>query len=140
MRRGLTLPELLLAIIISGLIMGIALPGVQSLRNQLIVEEAVQQVVAAHRRARTMAILQSQAVVLSVRPDSLSIRTDSGDSLLWTAAGPFSIGAALAGGERRFTFSPVGITTGLSNASLTITREQASRTIVVSRLGRVRVQ
>jgi Tfp pilus assembly protein FimT len=45
----------------------------------------------------------------------------------------------LAGPIRILTFSPVGITTGLSNASFRLTRGAVSRTVVVSRLGRVRL-
>jgi Tfp pilus assembly protein FimT len=40
---------------------------------------------------------------------------------------------------RQVTFSPVGISSGLSNASFRLQRGAASRTVVVSRLGRVRV-
>lgn len=140
MRRGLTLLELLLAIVIACLVLAIALPSFQTFRDRLMVGEEVQRLVSAHRRARSIAILQSQAVVLSVRPDSLSIRTEKGDDLVWAGEGPLSRGVDLAGGERRFAFSPVGITTGLSNASLTLRRGNATRIIVVSRLGRVRVQ
>lgn len=140
MRRGLTLPELLLVIVIAGLMMAIALPGIQAFRDRLMVTEEVQRLVSAHRRARVAAILQSQPVVLAVSADSLSIRTEEGHDVVWTAAGPLSHGVALAGGEHHFFFSPVGITTGVSNASLTLSRGNATKTIVISRLGRVRVQ
>ncbi|MEO7985231.1 MAG: GspH/FimT family pseudopilin [Gemmatimonadales bacterium] len=140
MQRGLTLPELLLAIVIACLTMAIALPGIQAFRDRLMVTEEVQRLISAHRRARVAAILQSQPLVLVVSADSLSISTVEGHDVVWAASGPLSRGVDLAGGERHFVFSPVGITTGVSNASLTLSRGNATRTIVISRLGRVRVQ
>lgn len=140
MARGLTLLELLLAIVISGLILGISLPRFAGVRDRLMVDEEVWRIVSAHRRARITAILESQEVVLSVAADSLSIRTMAGRETLWQEAGPSSHGVGLAGGSRQITFSPIGITTGVSNASFALSRGQALRTIVVSRLGRLRIQ
>jgi Tfp pilus assembly protein FimT len=37
------------------------------------------------------------------------------------------------------TFSPVGMTIGLSNATFQLRRAAAARVVVVSRLGRVRI-
>lgn len=140
MRRGLTLLELLLAIVISGLILGIALPQFGQVRDRLMVDEQVWRIVSAHRRARIAAILESQEVVLSVAADSLSIRNPASHETLWREAGPSSRGVGLAGGSKLIHFSPIGITTGVSNASFALSRGKAFRTIVVSRLGRVRVQ
>lgn len=140
MRRGLSLLELLLAIALSGLLLGIALPGFGSFRDRLMVDEEVRRLVSAHRRARITAILQSTPVVLSIGPDSLTIRADSEPDMGWEEAGPTARGVELAGGSRRLTFSPVGITTGVSNGSFTLSRGGAARTVVVSRLGRLRVR
>ncbi len=57
----------------------------------------------------------------------------------WASAGPSLDGVTLAGPPRTLTFSPLGITTGLSNASFELSLGSASRTVVVSRLGRVRI-
>ena len=46
---------------------------------------------------------------------------------------------ALTGPTRALTFSPVGVTMGLSNASYHLSRGAATRSVIVSRLGRVRV-
>ncbi|MGH7499336.1 MAG: GspH/FimT family pseudopilin [Gemmatimonadales bacterium] len=140
MRRGMSLLELLLAIAVSGLLLGIALPRLSSLRDHLMVDEEVRRLVSAHRRARITAILQSTPVVLSIGPESLTIHAASEPDVGWEEAGPTSRGVELAGGSKRLTFSPVGITTGVSNASFTLSRGAAARTVVVSRLGRLRVR
>lgn len=140
MRRGQSLIELLLAIVISSLIMGISLPRLGAARDRLMVAEQVGRIVSAHHRARMAAILESRDVVLSIAAESLSIRTTEGHATLWLEPGPSSGGVELAGGPKQITFSPIGITTGLSNASFALSRGEAFRTVIVSRLGRVRVQ
>jgi Tfp pilus assembly protein FimT len=139
MRRGITLLELLLVLIVTGLLSAIVLPRFALLADGLAVEEAAQHLVGAHRRARMTAILESRPVVLTIAPDSLVIRLGSTGPQSWRASGPMADGVALAGGVKQLVFSPVGITTGLSNASFQLTRGAASRTVVVSRLGRVRI-
>ena len=139
MRRGATLIELLLVLTVMGLLFAIVLPRFATLADGLAVEEAAQHLIGAHRRARITAILESRAVVLTIAPDSLVIRLGSAGPESWRASGPVADGVALAGGAKQIVFSPVGITTGLSNASFQLTRGGARRTVVVSRLGRARI-
>ena len=139
MRRGYTVVELTLVLAIVGLMLGIALPRLTPLRDSCIAEQAAQAVVLAHRRARIAAILMNRPLVLTVAADSLRIATLA-DSVVWRAAGPAAAGATLAGPVRKLTFSPVGLTTGLSNATFQISRGAAIRSVVVSRLGRVRIR
>ncbi len=138
MRRGYTLIETLLSLAVLGLLLGIALPGFRAAKDRLAVNDEAGRIAAAHRRARTTAILMSRPVVLIIAADSIVVEGDS--VARWSAPGPASAGVALPGGPRRLTFSPIGITTGLSNATLVLTRGSAIRTVVVSRLGRLRVQ
>ena len=140
MRRGLTLLELLLAIVISGLLLGVSLPRFAAARDRLMVDEEVRRLTSAHRRARITAILQSRAIVLFVSADSLSLSDVVDPAVSWREPGPASRGVGLAGGARQIIFSPVGMSMGVSNASFRLSRGSATRTVVVSRLGRVRVQ
>lgn len=139
MKNGFTLVELMLALAVLGLATGIALPRAAELRNSLLVEREASRIVAAHRRARISALASGRSAVLSVSATSLRIRLAADTADLWRSSGPEAEGVALAGSERRMTFSPLGYTTGLSNATLRLTRGRAQRTVVVSRLGRVRV-
>lgn len=139
MRRGSSLLEVLLALVIAGLLLGIALPKFSVFRDQLAVGEEAGRIAAAHRRARITAILESHPVVLIIAPDSLRVAIAADSGLAWTAPGPSAHGVVLTGGSRQLTFSPEGITTGVSNATFRLTRGAASRTVVVSRLGRLRV-
>lgn len=139
MRYGFTLPEMLLVLAIVSLSFGIALPRIGALRDSLFVQQAAQQVAGAHRRARMLAIARGQPAALTVGLDSLGIRLGAGTVDLWGTRGPAALGVTLAGPVRRMTFSPLGYTTGLSNATFRLIRGNASLTVVVSRLGRVRV-
>jgi type IV fimbrial biogenesis protein FimT len=139
MRRAFTLPELVLVLAVAGILLGIAVPRLSQVVDSIAVEAAGNHLVAAHQRARIMAIARSHIVILSVDSARFAIYPRGGATPLWSEIGPAASGVALAGAPRQFTFSPEGLTLGLSNATLRLTRGSASRTIVISRLGRLRV-
>lgn len=139
MRRGFTLLEIALVLAVIGLTFGIALPRLDALWNSLAVSRAAEEIVAAHRRARVLAVLRGRPVLLSVTRDSLTIRLAGASADEWGGSGPAAVGVSLPGPMRRITFSPVGLAMGLSNASFPLARGSATRTVIVSRLGRIRV-
>ncbi len=139
MRHGLTLPEIAMVLAILGLVTGIATLRIARVWDSLAVEQEAQRIAAAHRRARITAIMRGRPAVLSVGPDSLGIELTGPPHNLWGAKGPAASGVTLAGPVRRIAFSPAGYSTGLSNASFKLSRAAAGRTVVVSRLGRVRI-
>jgi prepilin-type N-terminal cleavage/methylation domain-containing protein len=139
MRHGFTLPEILLLLAVLGLCLGIALPRVAALRDSVMVDQEARAIIAAHRRSRMLSITRSRPAVLQIDPDSMSVRVAGDAQDAWRARGPSANGVTLEGPARRMTFSPLGYTTGLSNATFRLSRGEARRTIVVSRLGRVRV-
>jgi prepilin-type N-terminal cleavage/methylation domain-containing protein len=139
MNSGFTLTETALALAVAGLLLGIALPRVSALKQGVTVERAAQNIVAAHRRARAAAILHGRPAILSVAAPTLRITHIGAAQPHWSAPGPEAEGVSLVGGPREVTFSPLGLATGLSNASYRLALGSASRTVVVSRLGRVRI-
>jgi prepilin-type N-terminal cleavage/methylation domain-containing protein len=139
MRQGFSLPELMLVLAVVGLLFGIALPRFSGALDHIEVESAANRLTAAHQRARMMAVTRSQVLVLTIGAASLAIRPRGQASLLWAEDGPAAAGVTLEGPSRQFTFSPEGLTLGFSNATLRLSRGSASRTIVISRLGRVRI-
>jgi hypothetical protein len=86
-----------------------------------------------------MAIIRSQVLVLSIDSAQLTIQQRGTTPPLWSEPGPAASGVSLAGPMRQFTFSPEGFSLGLSNATLHLSRGAATRSVVVSRLGRVRI-
>jgi prepilin-type N-terminal cleavage/methylation domain-containing protein len=139
MRPGFTLPEVALALVIAGLLLGIALPRLTALKQEVTVEQAAQSLVSAHRRARTLAITRGHPTILSVADRSLRITLTGAAQPHWLAPGPLDQGVSVTGTPRDLTFSPLGITTGLSNASFELSLGSSTRTVVISRLGRIRI-
>jgi len=139
MRHAFTLPEMVLVLALGGILLAIAVPRLTDALDRIEVQAAANNVAAAHHRARMMAVTHGQVLVLSVGQHQLGIRARSGATVLWSYAGPEASGVTLAGPSRQFTFSPEGLSLGLSNATLRLARGSATRTVVVSRLGRVRI-
>jgi prepilin-type N-terminal cleavage/methylation domain-containing protein len=139
MKSGFTLPEVALALVIAGLVLGIALPRFTALKQEVAIEQAAQSLVSAHRRARTLAITRGHPAVLSVAERSLRITLGGAVQPQWLAPGPLDHGVSITGTPRDLVFSPLGITTGLSNATFNLSLGSATRTVVVSRLGRIRI-
>jgi prepilin-type N-terminal cleavage/methylation domain-containing protein len=139
MRKAFTLPELMLVVALAGILTGLALPHLSGAMDRIEVQGAANRLIAAHQRARIMAITRGQVVLLSIDSTRLTISLQGGTGSLWSDIGPASAGVELAGPARQFTFSPGGITLGLSNATLQLTRGSATRTLVISRLGRIRM-
>jgi prepilin-type N-terminal cleavage/methylation domain-containing protein len=138
MPRAFTLPELLLVLALGGILLGVALPRLSSALDRVEVVAAAGHIAAAHQRARLMAVAHGVVAVLSVDSLALTIRKRGQITPLWSEAGPAAHRVSLAGGGHQFTFSPEGFSIGLSNATLRLTRGSATRTLIVSRLGRVR--
>ena len=78
MRRGATLPELSLTLILVGILLLLALPRIHGLADSLAVGRAAHEIAAAHRRARMAAVLQSRLLELTVEANALTIRPSGG--------------------------------------------------------------
>jgi hypothetical protein len=107
--------------------------------DRIEVEEAANRLIAAHSRARIMAMARGQVVLLSIDPTRLTISAPEESDTLWSDIGPAAVGVELTGPARQFTFSPGGTTLGFSNATFQLTRGSTTRTLVISRLGRIRI-
>jgi prepilin-type N-terminal cleavage/methylation domain-containing protein len=140
MRRGVTLIELVIALVILGLLSSAALPAVTGWRDRYLVQAAAGAIAGAHSRARIRAVLEGQVTQLEVRPDSLVLRVGIGSpTTVWSAVGPVGSGVTMLSPPRTLSFAPSGVTIGFANATFVVTRGAARRQVIVSRLGRVRV-
>ena len=144
MRRGHPLIELLVVLVVFGVVAGTVVPGAGAHADRLAVEHEAARLLAAYRTAWLTARAQQRLAILRVTGDSLAIRTVSGagapDTVLaWVAPGPGAAGVALQSPPHTSIFGPDGVGMGLANARHILARGRATRSVVVSRLGRVRV-
>lgn len=144
MRRGYTLVEMLVVLAIVGLVAGIFVPSIGSLADRVAVEHQAARLLAAYRSAWLTARVRQRLALLRVSEDTISIRTVPGagspdTTLEWLAPGPAVAGVALTSPPNTTVYGPDGVAMGVSNARHVLTRGGASRAVVVSRLGRVRM-
>lgn len=142
MRRGSTLLELAIVLAVAGILVAMAAPAVGALRDRLAADAAADLVVAAHARARLIAAMEGRVVVLSLDLDSVVIRAveSPADTIRrWRGPGPASRGVTMTGVPKQVVFGASGIPLGLANGTYLASRGRATRQVVVSRYGRVRV-
>jgi prepilin-type N-terminal cleavage/methylation domain-containing protein len=139
MRQGFTLIEIMLVLALMGIALGVAIPPLIGTLDRIEVAAAASHIAAAHTRARLLAITRSQVVVLTVDSLALAIHSRGSPAPLWSENGPAQAGISLMGSGRAFTLSPEGFSLGLSNATFRVSRGKATRAVIVSRLGRVRI-
>jgi prepilin-type N-terminal cleavage/methylation domain-containing protein len=142
MNRGATLLELLVTLSLVSLFLGIVAPRVSDPLDTLAVEHVAGEIAGAHARARAAAVVESRIALLHVGPDSLVLEVvgPAGPERRWMLPGPSRYDVMMSGGERTLTFSPTGITMGASNATWTLSKGAITRRVVISRLGRLRIE
>ena len=143
MRRGFSILELLLALVVAGLLAALSLPAIGALHDRLRTDAAARALVAAHRRARFIALAEQRVVMLELTPARLAIRAVESpvDTVLrWEGGGPAVEGVLVTGMPHQAAFGPAGIGLGLANATFVLQRGGAARQVIVSRYGRVRLQ
>ena len=139
--HGAVLLDLTLALVVAGLLQGIGIPALRDPLDRLAVERAALDIAGAHTRARIAAVTHNTVTRLVVRSDSLLITVGRAPDTtrLWSAPGPAIASVALSGPGYALTFQPAGISFGFSNGSFDLSRGSARRSVIVSRLGRVRI-
>ena len=143
MRRGFSLIELVLALVVTGLLAALSLPAIGALHDRLRTDAAARALVAAHLRARFIALAEQRVVMLELTPARLAIRAVESpvDTVLrWEGGGPAVEGVLVTGMPHQAAFGPAGIGLGLANATFVLQRGGAARQVIVSRYGRVRLQ
>jgi prepilin-type N-terminal cleavage/methylation domain-containing protein len=138
MRRGTTVPELIVVLTVVGTLLAIALARTGAVRDHVSVRAAATEAVATFalarrwslsRASRTAITFDTAAATLIVRSYTDTITRRS----LWS-----SHGVTLSASRDSMAYAPNGLGYGASNLTLVIRRGAAAETVVVSRLGRVR--
>jgi prepilin-type N-terminal cleavage/methylation domain-containing protein len=144
MRRGFTLVEALFVVALIGLAAALAVPAAGRLAGRLALQREVTRIQLAYRQAWSLATSRRRLAILRITPDSIAIRTvaragDPDTLLAALAPGPRAGGVELQSPPHTAVFGPDGIGMGATNTTHVLTREGMTRKLVVSRLGRIRV-
>ena len=138
MRRAHTLLELLLAVAIAGLLLGLAVPSARRLLDGIHARAAASDVVTLLAVARHTA---------TYRGTRTAVHLDSSDATLLVHVGRDTIavrrlrnihGVTLHATRDSLAYSATGRGHGGANATIVLARGQAAETVWVSRLGRAR--
>jgi len=138
--RGTSLVESAVILVIVGIAAGLSVPRAIGLRDRLLVRRHAEAVITAYQRARLAALLGSGTALLRIQPDHIGVWRIYGEdsTLLWQTSGPATDGVTVTG-PSRLVFAPGGVTMGVANGSFVLSRGGVSRTVVASRLGRLRM-
>ena len=139
MRRGVTLPELLIVVVIVGFALAVAIPPFQRALDRIAVDDTVDRYAALHETTRQLAIVRSSLARIEIdtarRTAALSVETRG----RWDTVDTRPLGeAGIATGQNTVTFSPFGIGWGLSNTTIIARRGAVAETVTVSRTGRLK--
>ncbi len=97
-------------------------------------------VVRSYREAQSVARAFGGRAGLWVSPDSIVIRRLGGDSsIVRRQPGPRGSNVTIAPADYSIVYGPDGLPVGAGNVTIVLSRGTTSRQIVVSRLGRLRL-
>lgn len=141
MRNGFSIMEVLVVVVVMSLLLLITLPRLERPLASITVEGEVQRLARAHVRARMIATTRSRIAVLHIRPDSVTIGlVERGDTVpWWSEPGPLTRNVTLTGPSHSVLVTPTTIGLGVSNGTWTVTYRGVTRSMVLSRLGRLRI-
>jgi prepilin-type N-terminal cleavage/methylation domain-containing protein len=140
MRRGVSLPELVVVLAVLAVVTAITLPRLVGLLDWIAVDAAARDVTASIAIARNAAVMKGVRSRAVIATDSLRLDRWLGDTwgplLRWP--GPSDHGVSLDVSNPAVVFDPMGLGWGVSNTSVVLRRGDRVATITVSRVGRVK--
>lgn len=140
-RSGVTLVESLIVLVLVGLLASLGFWSAARWADRARVEAAAATVLDAYRRTQAAARAWGRPTELVVTADSLVIRASWHGEVteVWRSAGPGLAGVAVTPAVHVAAFQPSGAASGVANVTHVLSRGAARRQVVVSRLGRIRV-
>jgi len=141
MRRGATLVELLVVVGVLGILAGLAVPPALRARDRALVARQAQRIAAAHAATRSAALLAGARAELTIQGHALRQRQwrAGGFVVTWHRPGPAADAVTLSGPATPLVFDSRGYSLGAGNRTYRLHRGRDSATIVISRLGRLRI-
>lgn len=139
MRRGFTLLEVIMVLVVLGLLATLVTPRITSRLDRLAVEQATSEIATFYRAARFRAVTRSTRIRVEIGLDSLrAVFEGNTDSLSAQRSGPSRHGVGLRTTQRVLRIGPTGLGWGATNTTIVLTKGTAAESLTVSRLGRMK--
>ena len=135
---GFTIVETTIVLAVTAALLAITLPRAARFVDRIEVRGAVSEIESLFSLARHVAIARGAQVTLDIDPANRTISIWAGAELVRTREVGLAHGVQLTSNRPSVTYSPIGVGYGASNLTMVVSRNRATDTIVVSRLGRVR--
>ena len=138
--RGATLVELALALVVAGMLAGIALPRAAAAVDRIHVRGAITELSAAYATARHFAVMRAAFATVELDPGSATVAIHAGGDTIHLRRLGAQYGVTMSASRTSTTYTPIGLGFGAGNATIVVSRGRAADTVWVSRLGRVRTR
>jgi prepilin-type N-terminal cleavage/methylation domain-containing protein len=137
-RRGTTLPELLIGLVVAGLLASLAVAGAARLADGFAARGAARELRAALLTTRHLAVLRATRAAFAVDTGRgvIAVRVAADSALVRDLGATF--GVRLSASRDSIAYAADGLGWGAANARFLVRRGAAVESITVSRLGRVR--
>ncbi len=138
-RKGATLVELALTLVLLGILTAFAVPRGAALVDSFGVRGASQDVVLALAAARAAATQRGDYTTFVADPRGGRVAVVSAGDTIFGRDVARMRGVRLQATRESVTFAPTGLGWGAANTTIVVSRGARADTIVTSRLGRIRV-
>lgn len=131
--------ELVMATVVMGLVLLVAMPIARAWRDQSAVRLATSETMAFYHAARHAALVRGTRVRVRFAQDSLvAVFEGVRDSAFLNRPGPGVHGVTLTASRWEFRIHPNGLGRAGANTALVLRRGEAAESLTTSRLGRLR--
>ena len=145
-RRGFTLIETLIVIVVAGLMMAAGFPRLRQAMISTNLRSARNELAALHTQARAVAVergrssaiwITGNSAVVVVTPRAVALAGSTHDTIGGVHNFMTEFGATLAVTGDPIGFDPRGVGTNTGTASLTLTKGSHTKTLTISAFGRL---
>jgi prepilin-type N-terminal cleavage/methylation domain-containing protein len=137
-RRGFTLVEMCVALILLSALLEIGIPRLRLAVDRAAVRGAVQEASALFTLARRSAMTRRAVVAVVIDTVGGGFVIRSGSSVIARRNIRSAFGVRVASSRDSMSYDPRGLGYGAANLTVSASRGKAAETLFVSRLGRVR--
>ena len=138
MRRGYSLLEQIVVLVVMGILLTLAGPRTASALDRAAVRDARMQLVSALGAARGSALARAERVSVAMDASAGILRILSGADTLLVRSLRTELGVTFASTRDTVTYGASGRGYGATNSTIVLSRGAAAETVFVARLGRAR--